>query len=384
MNDELTDDQVRAALVARSAGGPSPDLADRIRAAVTGTKQERPAMRLVGLAPLTRTRYLVVAAVLGVSVAVLAGSLLLGGGPTKPDPKAIVPTDAPPTDAPPTAVPPTAVPAFAPSNQPTDAPATAVPQTPPATVEPSSAPSLVPNTSFGPGSVVTVWSAQPLALYSTLRTINGPRLPGLDKIAEVGTGTSMYMAAGPVSVVGSGDAEDWYLVKPFDQDPPGRSFPLGWVRAIESRSPTMSLGSPRCLVGNPTPANVRDLTAVGALACFGGQDFKITGRVACTPNASRPTAMQHLASGPDWLDDGRFCAFRSDDGEPYFEIFEFSTGGLSGNWQAQDLVVTGHLADLGWHACVGREGPPYVTDAEAEFECRLGFHFTRVALAPVP
>jgi hypothetical protein len=380
MNDELTDDQVRDAFVARSAGSPSPALADRIRAAAAGTKQERPAIRLVGLAPLTRTRYLAVAAVLGVSVALLAGSLLLGGGSAKTDRPALVPSDAPATIAPAIAAPPTA----APSIGPTDAPATAVPSIPPAAVEPSSPPSLAPNTSYGPGSVVTVWSVQPLALYSTLKTINGPRLPGLDKIAEIETGTSMYMAAGPVSVAGSGDPEDWYLVKPFDQDAPGRSFPLGWVRAIEGGSPTMDLASAQCVVGDPTPARVLDITAVGALACFGGQDFKITSRVGCTTNASRPTAMQHRASGPDWLDDGRFCAFRSDDGEPYFEIFEFSAANLPGDWQAQDLVVTGHLADLGWHSCIGNEGPPYVTDAEAEFECRLGFHFTRVWLAAGP
>ena len=378
MNDELTDDQVRAALVARSAGGPSPDLADRIRAAVTGTKQERPAMRIVGLAPLTRTRYLAVAAVLGVSVAVLAGSLLLGGGRTKPDPQAIVPTDAPPT-----AVPATAVPAIAPSIRPTKAPATAVQSTPPEDLEPPM-PSLVPGAVFEPGAVVTVSSAHPLTLYSTLKTIDGPRLPGFDKIAEVKTGTSMYIAAGPTPVGGLDDEEGvgwFYLVKPFDQDAPERSFPLGWVRASEAGTPTIKAGAARCVVGDATPANVLDLTAAGALACFGGQDFKITGRVACTPNASRPAAMQHLASGPDWLDDGRFCAFRSDGGTRYFEIFEFTVFLLKGFELKEDLVVTGHLDDPNAYACIGREGPPFVTDAEAEFECRLGFHATGVALA---
>ncbi len=365
MNDELTDDQVRAAFVARSAGSPSPDLADRIRAAAADTKQERPAMHLVGLAPLTRTRFLAVAAVVGASVAVLAGSLFLGGGSTKTDRPAIVPTGAPPTAAP--------------SGRSSTLQPTAVPSIRRPTLGPSSAPSLVQGVPLTSGTVATVSSADPLELYSTLKIIDGPRLPGSDKIAEVETGTSLYVAS---SVLANLEGGYWYLVKPFDQDTPERSFPLGWVRGDEGGTPTMESGTARCVVGDPTPAAVFDLTAVGALACFGGQDFVVTGRVACTTNASRPEAMQHRASGPVWLDDGRFCAFRADDGEPYFEIFEFSAAGLPGDWQAQDLVVTGHLADdLGWQSCFGREGPPYVTDAEAEFECRLGFHSTKVALA---
>jgi hypothetical protein len=366
MNDELTDDQVRAAFVARSAGGPSPDLADRIRAAAAGTKQVRTAMRVVGLAPLTRNRSLAVAAVLGMSMALLAGSLFLGGGSTRTDRDANGPTTAP-----------AIAPSIAPSTAPSTVPATAVPSVRPATLEPSSAPSLFPGVSLTPGAVVTVASVDRLELYSTLKTIDGPRLPGLDKLADLEPGTSLYAAAGPANVEGV----DWYLVKPFDQDAPERSFPLGWVRGVEGGTPTTATGAARCVAGDPTPADVLGLTAVGALACFGGRDFAVTGRVSCATNASRPEAMQHRASGPDWLDDGRFCAFRSDDGGPYFEIFEFPVAGLPGDWQAQDLVVTGHLDDPGWRSCIGREGPPYVTDAEAEFECRLGFHATEVAVA---
>jgi hypothetical protein len=228
--------------------------------------------------------------------------------------------------------------------------------------------------------VATVATAKAIDLYSTLRTTAGPRLPGWeDKIGTIEPGTMLYIGA---TAGTSGEVlEVWYLVQPFDQAAPERSYPLGWVRTTAGDSSTLEASTPRCVAGDLSPANLLDLTLVGALACLGADDFTVVGRVACTASATRPAALQPRASGPAWLDDGRFCAFRSAKGKPYLEIFEFSAVDLPGDWTTRDVAVTGHLDDPKWQDCVGREGPPFVTDAEAEFECRLGFHATHVELA---
>ncbi len=363
MNDHLTDDRIRDAFLARAAGSPSPELGARIRAAAASTRQDRPVIDIPGLGPLHNGRYLAIAAIIAVTFVIVAVSLLIGAGARPVVSPVVSPTVIP--SAAPTAVPATAAPSAAP---------TAVP----ATVRPTAEPSTAPSASAGVavGSVVTVATAKALDLYSTLDTLDGPRLPGPDKIGTIEPGTMLYIASGPSWVSGERGDEDGYLVQAFDQDEPERSYPLGWVMAPHGDSSIFGASSARCVAGDLSPANLLDLTVVGALACFGSDDITVVGQVACTANESRPRALQHRASGPAWLDDSPFCAFRSAKGKPYFEIFEFSAVDLPGDWTKRDLAVTGHLDDPKWGECIGREGPPFVTDAEAEFECRLGFHAT--------
>ena len=99
MNHELTDDHIRAAFLARASGSPSPDLADRIHAAAASTKQERPFIALPGLGRFAPVRHLALAAALGATVLVVAGSLFFGTG-TRPDNGPIVGPSTPPSATP--------------------------------------------------------------------------------------------------------------------------------------------------------------------------------------------------------------------------------------------------------------------------------------------
>jgi hypothetical protein len=75
MNDELTDQHIRAAFVARSQGSPAPDLAVRIRSAAASTRQEHPLITLPA-GRFIAVRQLALAAALGAAVLVVASSML--------------------------------------------------------------------------------------------------------------------------------------------------------------------------------------------------------------------------------------------------------------------------------------------------------------------
>jgi len=336
MNHELTDNQIRAAFVARASGSPSPDLADRIHAAAATTKQERPLIALPGLGRLAPVRHLALAAALGATVLVVASSLFFGLG-TRPDNGPIVGPSTPPS---------------------------AVPSTPP---------SLTPGYIFSPDSVVKVSAAANLDIFA-LATADS------DKLGEVQPGTSIYVIAGPTTV----DGDDWYQVKPFRMSDPERvEYPLGWVRVSHEDGRPALEPTPLECVASPslTPVNILDLTATGALACFGSDEITIVGRVFCMPNDDLPENLQHDVTGPFWLDDGRFCAFQDQSGEPYFEIFGFPTDELPPTWRTDDLAITGHFDDPESAECTGLDGLPSLTKEQAVFECRLGFHVTGVSVA---
>jgi hypothetical protein len=377
MNDDLTDDRIRHAFLARAAGSPSPELGARIHAAAASSRQERSLIDIPGLGPLRNGRLLAVAALIAVTSVIVAGALLIGAG-ARPTVSPVVGPTVVPSVAP-TAAPATVIPSAAPTAAPATVIPSAAPAAAPATVRPTTGPSTVPSASAGvaAGSVVTVATAKAIDLYATARTTDGPRLPDWrDKIGTIEPGTMLYIAAGPTPISGEEGDEDWFLVQPFDQNAPERAYSLGWVKTPPGDSSILKASGVSCVAGDLSPANLLDLMPVGALACFEGSDITVVGRVACTANSSRPTALQHRASGPAWLDNGQFCAFRTAEGEPYFEIFEFSAVDLPGDWTRRNLAVTGHLDDPKWSECLGREGPPFVTDAQAEFECRLGFHAT--------
>jgi hypothetical protein len=336
MNQELTDNQIRAAFVARASGSPSPDLADRIHAAAASTKQERPLIALPGLGRLAPVRHLALAAALGATVLVVAGTLFFSAG-------------GPPVNGP------------------------IVGPTAPPSATPSTPPSLTPGYVFTPESVVKVADAGILDIFQ-LATADS------DRIGEVQPGTSVYIVAGPTTV----DGDDWYQVKPFRKSDPERvEYPLGWVRvAHDDGRPALEPTPLECVASDAfSPANILDLTPTGAMACFGSDDITIVGRVFCMPNDDLPENLQHDVTGPFWLDDGRYCAFQDESGEPYFEIFGFPTDELPPNWRTADLIVTGHFDDPESADCTGLGGEPSLSKEEAVFECRLGFHTTGVSVA---
>ena len=333
MNQELSDIQIRAAFVARATGSPSPDLADRIHAAAATTKQERPLIALPGLGRLAPARHLALAAALGATVLVVASSLFFGIG-SRPD----------------------------------DGPAV-----PPPNSVPSAPPSLTPGFVFTPGSVVKVSAASILDIFALAAADS-------DKVGEVEPGTSVYIVAGPTTV----DGDDWYQVKPFKSfDGERHTYAFGWVRvAHEDGSAALEPAPLECASGDPVvPSNITDLSPTGALACFRADEVTIVGRVFCMPNDDLPENLQHVVTGPFWLDDGRYCAFQDRSGEPYFEIFGFPTDELPPDWRTVDLAVTGHFDDRESADCTGLGGTPSLTKDEAVFECRTGFHTTGVAVA---
>jgi len=336
MNHELSDNQIRAAFVVRASGNPSPDLADRIHAAAANTKQERPLIALPGLGRLAPVRHLALAAALGATVLVVASSLFFGIG-TRPDNGPIV-----------------------------------APTTPPSAV-PSTPPSLTPGYVFTPDSVVKVPAGITIDIFA-LATADS------DKVGEVQGGTSAYVVAGPTTV----DGDDWYQVKPFRMSAPERiEYPIGWVRAshLDGR-PALEPTALECAGGDPlTPANILDMSPTGSLACFGSDEITIVGRVFCMANDDLPENLQHDVTGPFWLDNGQFCAFQDQSGEPYFEIFNFPTDELPPTWRTDDLAITGHFDHPESVDCTGLDGQPSLTKEEAMFECRLGFYATGVAVA---
>jgi hypothetical protein len=336
MNHELTDIQIRAAFVARASGSPSPDLVDRIHAAAATTKQERPLIALPGLGRLAPVRHLALAAALGATVLVVASSLYFGIG-----------------------------------SQPNNGPAVG-PTTPPSN-GPSTPPSLTPGYVFTQGSVVKVSAGAVLDIFALADAAS-------DKVGEVQPGFSVYIVSGPTTV----DGDDWYQVKPFKlSDRERLEYPLGWVRAAHEDGTAALEPTPlECAGGDPlTPINILDLSPTGALACFGSDEITIVGQVFCMTNDNLPENLQHDVTGPFWLDDGRFCAFQDQSGEPFFEIFNFPTDELPPTWQTDDLAITGHFDDPESAECTGLGGQSSLSKDEAVFECRLGFHVTGVAVA---
>jgi hypothetical protein len=235
-------------------------------------------------------------------------------------------------------------------------------------------PSLTPGFVFTPGSVVKVAAGGLLDIFALAAADS-------DKLGEAEPGTSVYVVAGPTTVAG----DDWYEVKPFKAfDGERHTYPLGWVRvAHEDGSAALEPTALECASGDPiTPADITNLSPTGALACFGSDEITIVGRVFCMPNNDLPENLQHVVTGPFWLDDGRYCAFQDQSGEPYFEIFGFPTDELPPTWRTADLAITGQFDDPESADCTGLGGQPSLTKDQAVFECRTGFHTTGVAVAP--
>ncbi len=237
-------------------------------------------------------------------------------------------------------------------------------------------------------AAVTTRQERPLIALPGLRHLAPARHLAL--AATIGAAT-LVIAAALLSGVGRGPSDP-------DQPPPIASVPPS---ASPSGSP---VGTPTAPPASPGPTSVptvspspdggidcppRDLAdvrlaeigAAAALACYGGEEIAVTGRVFCMATGDLPPSLEHTVTGPFWLDDGRYCAFQDDSGEPFFEIFEFPTDELPPDWRTVDLTVTGHFDDPESVDCRPAAGQSDMTVEQAVLECRLGFHSTGVTVA---
>ena len=356
MNDHLTDDRIRDAFLARAARQPVPGARGtdprRCRQHPSGPASHRhPGPGTAAQLPLSRHRRHLRGHVRH------RRRLTAHRGRARPVVSPVVSPTVIPSAAP-TAVPATVVPAAAP---------TAVP----ATVRPTAEPSTAPSASAGVaiGSVVTVATAKALDLYSTLDTVDerssrGPTRsarssPGRCCTSRVGQrGSGRVPGAGvrpgrarALLSAGLGDGAAWQFVDL-----------RGEQRTLRRRRPFA--GEPAGSHGGRSPGMLRQRRHHG----------RRPGRMHGERKSAQGVAASRLRAGLA----GRQSLLRVPvgQGQAVLRDLQFSAVDLPGDWTKSDLAVTGHLDDPKWGECIGREGPPFVSDAEAEFECRLGFHAT--------
>jgi hypothetical protein len=319
MTDMFSERDLRAAFQDRAAGAVSSDLFDRIEQEVAVTKQLRRPIVLPGLGLGGTYGQLGWAAVVGAATLALVGSLVLGGGGSKPGI------------------------GLAPSSPP--------PATPP--------PSLgAPITRFAVDSVVVVSAAKGVTLSSAPDQ--------RDALATVPARTSLFIVAGPTVV----NATDWYQVKPFSESLVDQ--PLGWVAGQVAGEMTLAAAPLTCPSGDLSPAAFLALGPVGALACFGNDTIRMIGRVDCDM-----AEVARDVRGPYWLSDGRFCRFVDSDGEPMFELFGMPWDELPPDWRTADIAISGHLDDPLAADCTPASGRTLSED-DAVLACRTFFVVSRV------
>jgi hypothetical protein len=245
---QLTDREIREALLRRAAASPSPDLIDRIHRETRTVKQNRPLILLPGLGGPATTR-LAWAAVLAALLVVLVGVLVFIGS-QRPSDLVVVPPSATPTatasvDAPPS---PSAIPSESP------------------------APSLEPSPSAEPAAPLERGIAT--VLVDDLRVRSEPGVNPDSELLEplLGTGQGVYVVDGPIPL----DGYTWYAVA--GRLPDGSldvSVPKGWV-AIASRDgePWLSpISSAPCPTGQLTVEALIALT--DGAGCFGRAELNV-------------------------------------------------------------------------------------------------------------
>lgn len=313
---ELFDRDLRVAFQERASGPATPDLLERIEAAVGATRQERP---LVVLPFVDRfgasAGRLAFAAVLGATVLAVGGTLLLGGG--EPDP-----TTGP---------------------NPTPSPSPTIP-------------SLAPEVEIPVGGLARIVGEQvPLR----------PRAGSIAEIVLLPGGTTVYVAAGPVEVNGA----SWYQVQSLDDDElPGST--LGWVVPAEGEPAVLEPLPLECPSGTITPEVLADLgssalaSGLLRLACFGDGQLVTTGQLACDELAEpREVAGWYL------VEDARFCRYVSETGEPLLELFGVPYDELPPTWREEPVRITIHFDDPVAADCVPTADSDLGEDA-AVLHCR--------------
>jgi hypothetical protein len=366
---QLTDREIREALLRRAAASPSPDLIDRIQQETRTVKQNRPLIALPGFGGAASAR-LAWAAVLAALLVALVGVLVFIGSQRAPDLVVVPPS-----------------PSASPSELPTDTPAS-----------PSAEPTASPSASNPPASVPP---AEPVERGVASVLVDDLRVrsePGINPDSELlqpllAAGQDVYVVDGPIPL----DGYTWYAVA--GREPDGsldESVPRGWV-AMASRDGEPWLGP---ISAAPCPTGALSVEALIALtdrtACFGGGEVQLLatpavvdalGGVPCFPAEDNP----NCAYEPAWLIEA-FYAVHPTDGwigsRPLFWTVA-APGATLAEWDGSDvtLSITGHFDDQAAQTCRVYDtvtNEPLVKSAEQAIEdCRQTFVVTEsVVIAP--
>ena len=349
MNDRtLTDTQITAAFIARSEGSVSQDLAERIRAETSRTRQ---ASRLVvltgGLSDNANAHRLLWAAAISATSLALVGGLFFAG--RQPDEQtSVVP---PPSPSQPVASPPT----------------------------PSADPSTSPLPS--PSAEPTPARHQPAGRSDARRRNRRghPRRPAAGPLAAdgrrvVGEARAAPPRRGPpLCHRGVGRRGRLRLV-PRPAGRWGLSLRLGRRRlaATASRGSRRRRRSARAC--RSSRVEMDSLGAYGGLACFGDNEIQLMGEVSC-----QTADVDLTIGGPSWLRGDQYCTFSGGDGstaDPGWRRGHPGPGGLNG-------IVTGHFADPQSSSCVWAVDPPAPDAAEITTTCRAMFVATDWKSVPI-
>ena len=356
MNDRtLTDTQITAAFIARSEGSVNQDLAERIRAETSRTRQ---ASRLVvltgGLSDNANAHRLLWAAAISATSLALVGGLFFAG--RQPDEQtSVIPSPPASPSAPATGSP-------GPTGVPSEQPSPSFEPTP--SVTPSGAPPAVVDPGLGVDSGA-------VTLVGDLRVRSAPTVAESSAKLEplLPAGVRLLVIGEPVEA----DGYAWYHVLPFDS-----AYPPGWV-AAGSREGESWIGAngTRC---PELPLDAAALTALapfGGLACYGDQEIQLTGELSC-----ELADVDLSIGGPSWLRDDRHCTL--DLGDSTMEILD---GGMAIDYGPGRLngIVTGHFADPESSTCVSAiedvDPPPDAEEIVAT--CRTMFVGTDWKSVPI-
>ena len=375
---KLSDDDLRAAFLARAGGPPSPELADRIRVATDATRQSRGFGIIPGLAAgnASRLGWAAVVAALGVA---LVGVLAFGAGRF-----AMTPPDGSPSPSVVASAAPSAVPSVGPteSMDPTVQPS-AEPSASPEP-SPSAGPSQAPGDTpvipadLGPDRIGHVVATDGLRVRSqpTVAEASELREPTLDE------GVTFYVVAGPVLA----DGYAWYQVDPYGGDP---ALPFGWVAGgSRDGEPWIENLFDGCDSIYPSLEMIASSEPQESLYCYGSGhtgepiELELTGDLYCDVGD-----VEGLAAGPAWVEFDRFCELRApgwtvEDGVSLRVWGPAATGLLEQGQPVQGrYTVFGHFDDPGASECRSGDFEGAPDPEEVVLGCRMAFVATEVAPA---
>ncbi|HEX5014881.1 MAG TPA: hypothetical protein VFV72_12070 [Candidatus Limnocylindrales bacterium] len=354
MNERtLTDTQIKAAFIARSEGSIGHDLAERIHAETSRTRQ---ASRLtvlpggVGENP-NVGRLLWAAAVSATSLALVGGLLLAG---RQPDDQAVVPPSETPVATPSLTPEPTGNAAESPLPSEPAVPNPADPTATPANVDP------YPSIDVDSAAVTFVGDLR----VRSLPTVD-PSSQKLEPLLPAGE--RLLVISEPVEA----DGYVWYHVMPFDS-----TYPAGWVAAgSREGEPWIGADDPSCPASPLDSGTLSSLGAYGGLACFGREDITVYGVVTCDV-----ADVDYTINGPSWMSSAYACSFILDDSQYYFYL-----DGIAVEIPTIQTPydVTGHFADAQASTCEWVFDPPAPDQDEIEAMCRSNFVATEWVNVPI-
>lgn len=194
----------------------------------------------------------------------------------------------------------------APSPSPSPAASGAPPASPSAAPQATPSPWPTPAPSLRVGGLAAVEADAGVRLRASP---GGLWLRGPAGAVVVGFGRPVFLDAHRVD----GEGTDWWAVAPV-----GDAWAYGWAAGRDgSGRATLAPVTPSCPDPDRlTPATLRGLSDAAALACFGGRELSVRGRLSCERSIA-----DFAVGGVSWLDPNHSCTL---DGE-----FSISGPGLA-------------------------------------------------------